>query len=160
MRKVASVLIRVSISAGILFFLLKLVEVGKVIQTVSHANKPILILAFLMILCIYFLGFLRWRILLFGLGLDVSNFLIFRSYCIGYFFNLFFPSTIGGDLMRGTDLGLRIHKSRRIVASIILDRISGYSALATICLLALFVGRRLVLDRAVFFLILVDKNIH
>jgi uncharacterized protein (TIRG00374 family) len=150
MRKAISLLIRICISAGILFFLLKCVDTENIIQSALHINKPILILVLLLTLLIYFVGFLRWRMLLVGLGLSVSWFLIFRSFCIGYFFNLFFPSTIGGDLIRGIDLGLRIQNAKRVAASLILDRISGYSALVCVCLLALLLGRRIITDAAIF----------
>jgi len=153
MRKLISLLIRMCISAGILFFLLKRVEMNKIIDAVLHINKPILIQVFLLYLLIYFVGFLRWKMLLIGLGLNVSNFLIFRSFCIGYFANLFFPSTIGGDLIRGIDLGLRIHNPRRVAASIILDRISGYSALVCICLIAIIIGRQVITDMSVFLVV-------
>jgi uncharacterized protein (TIRG00374 family) len=122
----------------------------KIIDVVLHINKPILILVFLLYLFTYVLGFLRWRMLLIGLGLNLSNFLIFRSFCIGYFANLFFPSTIGGDLIRGIDLGLRVHNPRRVTASIILDRISGYSALVFICLIAIIIGKQFITDMNVF----------
>jgi len=150
MHKVISFLIRICISAGILFFLLKSVDIDNIIESVLHINKSILSLVLLLILLIYFIGFLRWRMLLTGLGLSVSWFLIFRSFCIGYFFNLFFPSTIGGDLIRGIDLGLRIQNTKRVAASLILDRLSGYSALACVCLLALLLGIRIIADTAVF----------
>ena len=89
MRKVISLLIRICISAGVLLFLFSSVDTNKIIQAVSGIDKPILILVFLLFILIYFMAFLRWRTLLVGLGLDLPGFLIFRSFCIGYFSKLF-----------------------------------------------------------------------
>jgi len=150
MRKAIPILIRISISTVILFFLFKLVDLNKIVLIVSQANKVILISVFLLTLLCYIIGFLRWRMLLIGFGLNLTPSLIFKSFCIGVFSNLFFPSTVGGDLLRGIDLGLRTHQPRRVVASVILDRLSGYSALVVVALLALSFGHRIINDIAVF----------
>lgn len=151
MRKIISLLIRICISTGVLFFLFKRVDVNKIIQAISGANKPILTLVLLLIFLIYFIGFLRWKMLLTGLGLNLPQSLILKSFCLGTFSNLFFPSTIGGDFLRSIDLSLRTQKPRRVVASVILDRLSGYSALVIVALLALLLGYRVITDKAVFF---------
>ncbi len=151
MRKIISLLIRISISVGILLFLFKRVDLNKIIQIISHINKPILILVFLLIMLIYFIGFLRWKMLLIGLGLNLPRSLILKSFCLGYFSNLFFPSTIGGDFLRSIDLGLRTQRPRRVVTSVILDRLSGYCALVVVALFALLLGREIITDTAIFF---------
>ena len=73
MRKIISLLIRICISTGVLFFLFKRVDVNKIIQAISGANKPILTLVLLLIFLIYFIGFLRWKMLLTGLGLNLPQ---------------------------------------------------------------------------------------
>lgn len=113
--------------------------------------KPVLIPVSLLIFSTYIIGFFRWKIMLEAIGLNLSRAAILRSYCIGFFFNLFFPSTIGGDLCRSADLSLSCRKPKQVVASVVLDRISGYTALVVIALVALLLGYRLVSDTAVFF---------
>lgn len=151
MKKTISILVRAIISAAILLFLFKQVDLGRIIQIISGVNKPILIAVLLLVLACYAIGFLRWRMLIAGLGLNLSSSLIFKPYCLGFFSNLFFPSTIGGDFLRSIDLGLRTQKPRRVIASVILDRLSGYSALGFVALPALSFGHRLITDPAVFF---------
>ena len=153
MRKIISLIIRIIISAVILFLIFKQVDLGKIIQIVYRINKSYLFFVFLLTLLIYFIGFLRWKMLLIGLGLSLDSFLIFKAFCIGYFSNLFFPSTIGGDFIRSVDLSLRTQKPRLVVASVILDRLSGYSALVIIATLALVLGYRLITDIVVFFVL-------
>ena len=89
MRKIISLLIRISISAAILFFLFKQVDVNKAIQIASLVNKPILMVVLLLVLLVYVIGFLRWKMLLMGLGFNLTPFLVFRAYCLGVFSNLF-----------------------------------------------------------------------
>ena len=153
MHRIISLLIRICISLGVLLFLFKRVELNRIIQIISNSNKSILISVLLLILLSYVIGFLRWKMLLTGLGLNLSAFIIFKSFCIGFFSNLFFPSTVGGDMLRSIDLGVRTQKPSRVVASVILDRLSGYSALAVVASLALLLGHRVITDTSVFFVL-------
>ncbi len=153
MRRVVIFLIRIGISAGILCFLFGQVEIGKITEVISHSAKSMLLFALALFVLISFILFLRWRMLLMGLGLNLPRSLIFKSFCLGFFSNLFFPSTVGGDFVKSAELGLRTGNPRRVAASVILDRISGYSALVTVLLLALLLGHRIVADAAVFYVI-------
>jgi len=150
-KKILSFLVRVGISAGILIFLFRRIDLERIIGVLAGINKPVLILASLLILSAYIIGFFRWKILLEGVDLNLSRSLILRSFCIGFFSNLFFPSTIGGDLCRSADLSLLSSKPRQVVASVVLDRLSGYAALAVVAFGALLLGYRLVTETAVFF---------
>lgn len=149
MRKIGSLLIRISISVCILFFLLKQIDLNKLIEIFSCANKTILTLTLLIFLLIHTILFFRWRMLLIGLELNLPPILIFRSFCLGLLSNLVFPSTIGGDFIRSIDLSLRTKKPRLVVASVILDRLSGYSALMVVVLFAFTLGHKAITDRAV-----------
>jgi uncharacterized membrane protein YbhN (UPF0104 family) len=78
-----------------------------------------------------FLSALKWKWLLEADGIKLSIRTLFGSYLIGTFFNLFLPSTVGGDTYRIASIGRgRIVKS---TAAVLADRLSGFIALATIC---------------------------
>ena len=78
-----------------------------------------------------FLSALKWKWLLEADGIRLSIRTLFGSYLIGSFFNLFLPSTVGGDTYRIASIGRgRIVKS---TAAVLADRLSGLIALATIC---------------------------
>ena len=53
--------------------------------------------------------------------------------------------------MRSIDLGLRTQNPRRVVASVFLDRISGYSALVVVAVVALLLGHQIINDIAIYF---------
>jgi uncharacterized protein (TIRG00374 family) len=67
----------------------------------------------------------------------------------GTFFNLFLPSSIGGDLVRSIDLSLYTRKPREVVATVLLDRISGYVGLVIVAITAVFFGYRFIQDKSV-----------
>lgn len=66
---------------------------------------------------------------------DLSFGRIFASYCGGLFFNLFLPSSIGGDIVRTADLSLHTKDSSSIFATVFLDRIFGFLGLVLIAFL-------------------------
>jgi hypothetical protein len=80
---------------------------------------------------------------------------IISSFSGGIFFSIFLPSTIGGDLVRTVDLIEHTKKGKEVVASVFLDRLSGYIGLVIVVLPALFLGKNLVLDKVVFLSVLV-----
>lgn len=150
MNKIISLLVRISISALLLIFLFKRFSFSSVIEAASGANKLILSFTFLLGFLPYILGLFRWQMLLRSLGLNLQLSRTIKSLCAGLFFNLFFPSTISGDFYRSLDLGWYTKEPNRVIASVILDRLSGYFALVIIALVSLFFGHRLISDPVVF----------
>lgn len=72
----------------------------------------------------------KWRFLLIADGIRVRFSSLFASYWIGSFFNVFLPSTIGGDAYRIADIGRRSTSTARTAASVMVDRLLGFLALA------------------------------
>ncbi len=75
----------------------------------------------------------RWSWVIESLGKKVSPLLLFKLYLMGMFANLFLPSTIGGDTIKGYIVSKSIG-IRRAVSSIFLER---YNGLLTLLLLSL-----------------------
>jgi hypothetical protein len=59
---------------------------------------------------------------------------------VGTFFNLFLPTALGGDVVRGYDLARYSGERMGAATSVLVERIVGFFALAFIALLALLVG--------------------
>jgi uncharacterized protein (TIRG00374 family) len=59
------------------------------------------------------------------------------------------PSTIGGDLVRSIDLAAYTNRPREVVATVLLDRLSGYVGLVIVTLLAVFLGGKFVQDKSI-----------
>ena len=81
-----------------------------------------------------FLGIARWNVLLKTLRKDLSFWRIVASHCGGLFFNVFLPSTIGGDIARTVDLSMQTKDGSAIFATVFLDRLCGFLALVLISL--------------------------
>ena len=63
--------------------------------------------------CLHFVGLFlsacRWRLLLNAQGIDASLRALSSSYMVGFFFNTFLPTTVGGDITRAYDVSRRGH---------------------------------------------------
>jgi hypothetical protein len=149
LKKIPAFFLRVVISIALLSFLFKQVDINTLGRIIKGADKPLLFVAFLVTIFIYILCFLRWEMLLRAAGINVLKSKLIPSFSGGVFFNSLMPSTIGGDLVRGADLSFHTGKPGAVVATVILDRLSGYAGLVSVTLLSLFLGKEMLWDRSI-----------
>ncbi|MDD5595011.1 MAG: lysylphosphatidylglycerol synthase transmembrane domain-containing protein [Candidatus Omnitrophica bacterium] len=148
-KKIISIFLRISISIILLIFLFRQVDEKSLFTVIKNANKPLLFLA----CCVFFLSYLfcllRWQMLLKAADIHLPLKRIIISFSGGIFFNLFLPSTIGGDFMRTIDLATHTKKPKEVVATVFLDRLSGYVGLVILALVALCFGWKLIEDKVI-----------
>ncbi|MCX5669139.1 MAG: lysylphosphatidylglycerol synthase transmembrane domain-containing protein [Candidatus Omnitrophica bacterium] len=151
-KNILSFLLRISVSILLLILLFKFnkIDLQVLINDIKCTDKRLLTAGFLFSFFGYFLGFLRWRMLLKTVGINIPLKRLIGSFSGGIFFSILLPSTIGGDLVRAADLAEHTKKAKEVIATIFLDRLSGYMGLVFLILPALLFGRALVLDKVVF----------
>ena len=79
---------------------------------------------------------LKWRLLLLADGVNIPLKTLTITYLIGSFFNLFLPSSIGGDSYRIYDIAQKSSDGVRAAASVFADRFSGFLALVILSLIS------------------------
>jgi len=151
-KNILSVLIRIGVSILLLILLFKFnkIDLRILISDIKSADKLLLIAGFLCYFLVYFLGFLRWQMLLKTIGINIPLKKLISSFSGGIFFSIFLPSTIGGDLVRAADLAEHTKKAKEVIATVFLDRLSGYIGLVLVILLAFLLNRELLFDKVVF----------
>lgn len=149
LKRIGSIFLRIAISLALLIFLFRQVDEKNLLVIIKNADKPVLLLAFLIFFLSYLLCLLRWQMLLKAIDINLPLKRVIISFSGGVFFNLFLPSTIGGDLMRSIDLARYTKKTKEVVATVLLDRLSGYLGLAILTIIAIFLGWRFVQDFSV-----------
>jgi uncharacterized protein (TIRG00374 family) len=91
---------------------------------------------FLGCVALYALGYLvsiiRWQRLLQAEGIRLPLWRLVLVYLQGAFFNLFLPTLIGGDIVRGYFIYRMTRGNDSAIASIMVDRLSGFAALILI----------------------------
>ena len=89
---------------------------------------------------------IKWRILLRTKGRDVSLLYLVSLYLLGYFFNNFMPSMVGGDVGRGHYLGRKIGSRTDGYLSVFMERLTGSLALLVLVIVVAFVDHPLIRD--------------
>jgi uncharacterized membrane protein YbhN (UPF0104 family) len=100
MKRSLTTLLKAGVSVGLLAFFLSHVDLPSFLRALSTAQTSFLAVALLVYLCGQLLSSIRWTLLARAVGFE-NRFQDFAQYFfIGMFFNLFAPSTVGGDVGR------------------------------------------------------------
>ena len=75
-------------------------------------------------------GVLRWRRLLARLGERVPFLSLYGDALVGLTYNMFLPTTVGGDVMRALRARRRVDRSHRAWSTSLYERIAGLLAMA------------------------------
>ena len=150
-KKIVSIFFRVAISIILLVFLFRQVDRDSLFRVIKGADKGLLVWAFILASLNYILCLLRWMMLLRAVDIVLPFKRVLISFSGGTFFSLFLPSTIGGDLMRSIDLAAHTKRPREVIATVLLDRLSGYIGLVILSLAAIGLGWRYVQDKSTLY---------
>ncbi len=141
MKKLSSFILRISIAAALLVFLLLKTDLRSLGALLRQADPVFMSGALALFVLLNVIVGSRWAVLLGGIGLKVPFGRVQASYFASLFFNLVFPSTVGGDAVRTIDVARYAgHHSSAILATVILDRITGFFGLFTVLVFSLFFG--------------------
>ena len=149
MKRALITILKVVVSLGLLAYLVQRAGLVEMIAVFRSAKPAGLMLALLVYLATVILISWRWRILLVSQNLNISFGRLVRLYFIGFFFNNFLPTSIGGDIYRV--LGAGRHSGRRatVAASVLVERLMGMLAVAVLAILAAVVVVRQLADGGV-----------
>jgi len=150
-KKLLSVLLRIATSFILLFILFKFnkIDFNSLLRDIKSADRALLCVGFAFFILSYVMSFWRWKILLEAVNIFIPLKKLISCFCGGVFFSIFLPSTIGGDLVRTADLVSHTRKAKEVIASVFLDRLSGYIGMALVIIPAFLLGGSLVSDRVV-----------
>ncbi|NLB55287.1 MAG: flippase-like domain-containing protein [Lentisphaerae bacterium] len=127
---------KILITVLFLFIVYRKISFEELATTMRNANLLPLLPFFLFLFLNSLLSSLKWRLLLGADKIKVSFPRLLKSYLVGTFFNLFLPSSIGGDAYRIYSIGRHTEKMSQSFASVFIDRLSGFLALGIIGLIA------------------------
>ncbi len=155
LKKIGVMFSRIGISLVLLVFLFKQVEPQSLLEIIKRSDKMLIWLAFFVTFFGYFFCFLRWKMILDVVAINLPLKRLISAFSGGIFFNMFLPSTIGGDFVRSADIGYHSKKTCTVVATVLLDRISGFAGMIVVALVALILGYRLIKDTRIILAICV-----
>lgn len=151
--------LKAGVSAGLIVFLLKKIDLKNLGESLKGINPLYLFLALGVMFFIITLASLRWRWCLLPQGIDISTGNCLYYSLIGFFFNNFTPSTVGGDVAKGFLVSRFSKKNLGTAISIVVDRLIGLAATGLLALLALLVSLHLPLSPGIRLVILLFTGI-
>jgi uncharacterized protein (TIRG00374 family) len=145
---------RVALSAALLIYLFFFrIDFHKTVETVRTAQVNFLVYGGIIFFVINVILLFRWLIFIRAIDV-VSPFRdVIRYYFIGLFGNLFLPSSIGGDFLKIYGLCRNSSQKTRIIASVLLDRLSGFVAIALVAVITFVLNYYLFDNGLIIFLI-------
>lgn len=139
-KNLLSLLGRVALSVALLAYLFTKIDVEKTWGVVKSAIPLYIFYAFLTFVLINLVLVGRWFIYILALDLKVPFKVVLRYFFVGLFGNLFLPTAIGGDVIKTIGLYRYSPEKSKVVASVLLDRLSGFAGMVVVAVVALVVG--------------------
>lgn len=146
-KSLLSFLFRIGLSIVLLSYLFTKINVEQTLSVVKSARLIYFLYAFITFGIIHYFILVRWVIFIKALELDISLLSTVRFFFIGLFGNLFLPSAIGGDVVKTIGLCTNSSQKPKVVASVLLDRLSGFAGMVVIATFSFIGGYRLINDR-------------
>ncbi|MCK4590486.1 MAG: flippase-like domain-containing protein, partial [Candidatus Latescibacteria bacterium] len=129
--------LQVLVSISLLAFLISKTDVKAILSIVGSSNLFFLLTAFLIYVSTVFIISCRWHILLQAQKINLPFKKLLTLYFIGFFFNNFLPTSVGGDLYRAYGTAKQSGKGAVSLASVFTERLVGFSAITCMFLFSL-----------------------
>lgn len=124
--------IKIIVALALLSLLFMGVHWDEVLSKISRFTWDIILIGLLGIAVQFLVCTYRWRWSLRLHGLVFSYAYLWKVYCIGFFFNNFLPSAIGGDAYRVYRTQSATGKKLRSVSAVLVERVVGLLAMLAI----------------------------
>jgi len=103
---------------------------AEVLQLLLSADLLYVTLLMLITVPMIWVSCLKWQLFISACGHRVSIYRLMHLYTMGYFFNVFMPSSVGGDVLRGYHLGKHLGSQEDGMVTTFLERFTGLLAMA------------------------------
>jgi uncharacterized protein (TIRG00374 family) len=135
-------LLRVAVAAGLLFVLARGVDWSAIPGYLQQLTWPAALASFIALTLQWPISAWKWQWALRLHGVEFRYVHLLKAICIGFFFNHFLPSAIGGDAYRVMRTLPSDGYASRALSAVVIERVVGFAALMLIaCLGALELAR-------------------
>ncbi|MBT5047697.1 MAG: flippase-like domain-containing protein [Rhodospirillaceae bacterium] len=132
-----STILRLSVSGGIILWLVSRIDLSNMGTRLKDADPWLIVLAFCILLLQSGLAAWRWQRVNRRLEIDLSLAWHIKQFLISLFFGQALPTTIGGDVVRGWQLGRACGSVGIAINSVIIDRGIGFVTLLLLTVISL-----------------------
>ncbi|MCK4353456.1 flippase-like domain-containing protein [candidate division WOR-3 bacterium] len=129
MKDTLKVIARILISAGLLFLVLRKVDFKEIFELLKNANMGIFLTSFIGYAFLSLASTFRWHRLLWAQNVKIPYRRTLAYYLIGFFYNNFLPSVVGGGIVRALYVGRINKKNKEAFSSMLTELLLGSWAL-------------------------------
>ncbi len=140
MKRTLMALLKAAVTALLFYLLFRKVDFHEFTDTLQNARFGVLTGAFMVLWVGHYICIFRWRMLMRPVMAALTLTHLFSIYCIGLFFNLTFPTVVGGDVVKMYYAGKPERKFAESFAATFLDRDAGMLAMMIIACTASLVS--------------------
>lgn len=123
--KFPTFILKILVSAGLIAYFITKIDMTVLLEAISRAKLGWLVVGMLMYPFAQTVCTIRWQHIALALGIRKDLRSMVSLYFIGMFFNLFLPTSIGGDIARGLYLTSDPGQKRTSFLSVIVERGTG-----------------------------------
>jgi len=143
LRRTLTLLLKIAVSAGLLYLLLGRTDLSRLWAYVRNASPAWLAAGLVLYFVMILISVWRWRILLEAQHVSMPAGRLLNSYLVATFFNNFLPSNIGGDVIRIRDTAGHAGSKTLATTIVLMDRGLGLLGLLTIAAIGSSVASRI-----------------
>ena len=124
------------LTATLLYLVFRKVGVANLLEVLQNADLLWVLLSLFFAPILVLVSVIKWNLLLEAQGSSVPLWRLFSLYLVGRFFNNFLPSNFGGDVVRAYELGNYTRQGTDAVASVFMERLTGFIILIGMALVS------------------------
>lgn len=131
------------LSALLIYFAFRKADLPQLWSNLASVSWQLVTVLVLLNIISMLIGGLRWAILVLGRA-NLKDVLIFtKASFTGSFYALFFPSSVGGDLLKWTTLLKNYPQisKLKLAGTALIDRVIGFSAFSLMAMISLILGK-------------------
>lgn len=121
--------IRFLLAAVLLSLLIYIVDPTELLRALAEVDLAYVAYLLLLAVVLVWLSCLKWQLFIRAGGHEVGILHLMKLYTVGYFFNIFTPSYVGGDVARSYHLGKYLSSQKDAFVSTFLERFTGLLAM-------------------------------
>jgi uncharacterized protein (TIRG00374 family) len=129
-------LLKTLVTIGLLSYVIYSANLAKIFDVLKKINFWIFLLVILIGVFSIALSAKKWQILLEVKGEKRRFKDVLKVYYIGIFFNMFFPTTIGGDVIKAHEMSKTSKKKVEAYSSVFMERFTGAIAILLLAIVA------------------------
>jgi glycosyltransferase 2 family protein len=126
--------LKICVSVALLGYLVTLIDLNHLWQQLLSLDVRYLVLAFVLLLAGIALSARKWQLILRSDRMLMGLPFLIKTYMIGGFISLFLPTSFGGDVYRVVAVRGVNQDLAKSTSSVLFDRLSGFFALVSICI--------------------------